>query len=68
MEKHYYVYYHKASNREEHDDVAICEAESVHAAVEKFKEFYLHVSEKEVRKVDLHRDGYVSGMMIISEY
>lgn len=64
----YYVYYCKHKNGGEHDDVAICEAASVDDAVVKFREFYNVVSEEDVRKIDLHRDGYVPGIMIVSDY
>ncbi|MBQ7345664.1 MAG: hypothetical protein IJW45_06355 [Oscillospiraceae bacterium] len=64
----HYVYYSKGTGHGGHDDVAICEAVCLDEALARFREYFASVSVKEVRKIDLYREGYVPGVMIVSDY
>lgn len=66
--KSYYIYYSEGTNHDNRDDVAVTEANSLSESISIFKGYYTNVSEENVKKIDLYREGYVQGIHIISNY
>ncbi len=60
----YYVYYYPGAE----PDLAIVESDSKEDAIRRFRAFFRQVSAENVVKIDCHREGYVDGIMILSEY
>ena len=65
----YYIFYSKKSNPHENaDDVAITEAKNISEALNIFSRYFKNANENCIQKLDLHREGYVQGIQIVSEY
>ena len=60
----YYIYYFPNAE----PDIAIVESSTKKNAIALLKQFYRHVSSKNVTKIDCHREGYPEGIMIIGKY